>query len=69
MSTNELYRRTATDVVGLLKRGEVTPLELIDVAAAPAYPNSAPRDLSAATTPLLLALSMISRSLLPAKDR
>ena len=34
MSTNELYRRTATDVVGLLKRGEVTPLELIDVAAA-----------------------------------
>ena len=33
MSTSDLYRRTATEVVGLLKRGEVTPLELIDVAA------------------------------------
>ena len=33
MSTSDLYRRTATEVVGLLQRGEVTPLELIDVAA------------------------------------
>ena len=34
MSTSDLYRRTATEVVGLLKRGEVSPLDLIDVAAA-----------------------------------
>ena len=33
MTTSDLYRRTATEVVGLLKRGEVTPLELIDAAA------------------------------------
>jgi amidase len=33
MSTSALYRRTATEVVSLLKKGEVTPLELVDVAA------------------------------------
>ena len=33
-STNELVEMTATEVVGLLKKGEVTPLELVDAAAA-----------------------------------
>ena len=31
---SELWRLTATEAVALLKRGEVTPLDLIDVAAA-----------------------------------
>ena len=30
----ELYKLTATEAVALLKRGEVTPLEMIDAAAA-----------------------------------
>ena len=34
MSTSELYRKSATEVVALLKRGEVTPIELVDAAAA-----------------------------------
>ena len=33
-STNELVEMTATEVVGLLKKGEVTPLELVDAAVA-----------------------------------
>src|SRR5690242_5802415 len=30
----ELWRLSATDAVGLLRRGEVTPLEMVDAAAA-----------------------------------
>ncbi len=33
MMASELWRLTATETVGLLKRGEVSPLELIDAAA------------------------------------
>ena len=33
MSASELWRLTATEAVGLLKRGEVSPLEMIDAAA------------------------------------
>ncbi len=48
MSASELWRLTANQAVGLLKRGEVSPIELIDAAAvrttygSPIYENHVP---------------------------